>query len=351
MIFNGSNSNDKKNQTLKEEENIMDNNTQYNSHLLAWKQYTLKAVDSLEKGSIAEMEKYKSLADDEYSFYKQILTNEIQNESISFGFGHYIIENNLTKLVFSKDKNNKNLVGEYHKLIKEDKNLITQYFLIDSILNYPIKLMKENKENNVDDEKSLNSIKEYIEDCFDLVENKIDRKTIQESNDKVLKLIEENNLMLNKDISDDLFEIFEDVDYLVKNKKSLSNIHERRNRINSLASIIFNENKKKLNESNNSNKLTIDDFVEKYGDVLNEDEALLIKTILESKEGKEEAFNDFKDECYQRITSLLDECKDNGFKSELSQIKSTLENMEYKDDKSLFESLSKLLEIKDILSE
>ena len=81
MIFNGSNSNDKKNQTLKEEENIMDNNTQYNSHLLAWKQYTLKAVDSLEKGSIAEMEKYKSLADDEYSFYKQNLTNEIQNES------------------------------------------------------------------------------------------------------------------------------------------------------------------------------------------------------------------------------------------------------------------------------
>ena len=160
MIFNGSNSNDKKNQTLKEEENIMDNNTQYNSHLLAWKQYTLKAVDSLEKGSIAEMEKYKSLADDEYSFYKQNLTNEIQNESISFGFGNYIIENNLTKLVFSKDKNNKNLVGEYHKLIKEDKNLITQYFLIDSILNYAIELMKENKENNVDDEKSLHSIKE-----------------------------------------------------------------------------------------------------------------------------------------------------------------------------------------------
>lgn len=339
MIFN-----------IKEANNMPSNNIQYNEHLFAWKEYMSKAISSIEQGNISDMEKYKSMGDNEYNLYKEDINNQIQNESLSFGYLNYIIENNLLNLFESSIKGG-NEIKDYKKLIKEDNNLKSQYFLINSILN-SINKLNESNENNENIQIDSNALREYLDECFSFVEQTIDRKSLLESNSKLLQFIKSNELYLNEDISDNLYNLFNDIDYIIKNKKSLDNLYERREHINSIINILKEENDKLIKEDKSiikNDKHTFDDFYFKNKDNLTNEEFNLITSIATTNEGKEKAFNMFKEECYNNILHLISEAKNDEDKNELNSIKETIEKMEYKNDDSLFESLNKLLDIKEIL--
>lgn len=309
-----------------------------NSHLVQWKKLIEASLECFERGDIGEMQKYKDMADSEYEQYMSNETNEMHNESISFGFGNYIVENNIVRFL---KKKNKKALSEYKKIIKEDKNLSNEYKLINSLLNF-----KKSLSEDVD-------TYDYINECLDFVSHNIDRKTINESNNKILNFIEKYNLKLDKDISDDMYDLFENIDYLLKNKKDLNNLQERRMKINLIAKTIdnlFSNNKENVNE-NKDKTLTIDEFQEKYGDSLNEEEKNFIKNIMESEENRTNLFNETKIECLDKINSLMNENKESDIANkELKVIKEQLEVMEFSNDNP-YESIIKLFNIKDILSE
>ena len=87
-----------------------------NSHLVQWKKLIEASLECFERGDIGEMQKYKDMADSEYEQYMSNETNEMHNESISFGFGNYIVENNIVRFL---KKKNKKALSEYKKIIKE----------------------------------------------------------------------------------------------------------------------------------------------------------------------------------------------------------------------------------------
>lgn len=315
----------------------MESSALNNEHLILWKKYIEESLKYFENGDMSNFQKYKELSDEEYSSYKEESEMSKQMESITFGFANYIVENNVAKFLKRKDKKSLN---EYTKLIKEDKNLSNQFKLVTSLLN-----------NNIvnDDEGLMN----YIKESISFIENKINRKTLEESNNKLLKFIESHSLILKEDISDDLYELFEDIDFLLKNKKNLSNIHERNKRINSIFSIISenNKNKNSINESSEKNdNITLDEFEEKYSNKLNEDELSLIKNIIESDQGKKEAFDDYKTYCHDKISGMIKECNDTDTLSQLNEIKEKISNMSY-DSNNVYNSIIQLIDINDILSE
>ena len=310
----------------------------YNEHMLAWKKYMELAIQAFETQNMGDMQKYIDLANNEYSQYKNEVNNQVQNESISFGFANYIVENNTIKLYVK----NKKALKEYAKLLKEDKNLSNEYKLIQSIMNYAKLYGKEN-------------IDEYVNESVKYIESKIDRNTLNESHQKLIDFIEKNKLSLKNDISDDLYNLFEDVDFLMRNKPNLKNLHERKQCINKIAKFIDENTEtlkedKESNENNNNSLLKLEDFQKKYDNLLNEDEKDLVRSIINSSDEIEKSFNSFKNECLEKLNETISETDNTEKKSELGIIKEKVENMEFSKENPS-EVIIRLITIKEILAD
>ena len=76
----------------------------------------------------------------------------------------------------------------------------------------------------------------------------------------------------------------------------------------------------------------------------------LIKNIIESDQGKKEAFDDYKSYCHDKISGMIKECNDTDTLSQLNEIKEKISNMSY-DSNNVYNSIIQLIDINDILSE
>lgn len=242
-------------------------------------------------------------------------------------FNNLVIES-----VITKDKKGKELFSKYIKLIKEDKNLNDQYFIYKNLQN-----------TKFSDEQEA---KDFIKENVELLKS-IDTK----SNKSLLKLLE------GKKINKENNELYEHINFLVKTKKTPSNLSKINESINFIKdtmivsegnvetsnfemvslppSILTNLAKNKLNSRLSE---------------LNETEQEIVTTILNgSEDNKVDLFKKLKKECITIIDNKLSESIDLELKDKLLKVKDRLLNMDY--DVTTFESdINRVYNLKESVS-
>lgn len=265
----------------------------------------------------------------------------IYGENKNFGIIHQIFENNAPELY--NTKKGKKIIASYIKTIKEDKNLLSQYQLYNTLYNtYNLK----------DSEKFINealSITTYIKMNDVLI-----------SNQKLIDLIQKNHLNEDIKIDENTEELFESVEFILTNKKSFKTLTNYINATSNIAKFI-NENKKtsnKIVESSLNVDTVLDNFLtemeEKYGEVLTESEKTFVQELIDAKsdsknEKQKNIFNKCKNEALEVINTVLSEAEGD-VKEKLLSIKERVLNREF-NEKSLVKDVAEMMEIRDTLSE
>ena len=156
----------------------------------------------------------------------------------------------------------------------------------------------------------------------------------------------ESNANVNKllDIDDDTLKLYEEIEFMLTNKKSINNIDEYNKIKNSLVEKFDRDNK------NNSDNDTVDEsyetslseITEKYKD-LTDDEIKLIEGIISSDKDKSSLFEEYKSETIGNIDEAIKSASDED-KEQWLNIKETLSEKKYNKD-TLIDDVLKFVEI------
>lgn len=142
---------------------------QYNKYVKKWQDLTIQMNEAMQKDNFELADRLLKESNDAYNRYKECSSYPASNKSMTFGELNYMLECELPNL-FSK---NKKALKECTKLIKEDKNLLSQFKFIDSLRKY----------NCSGDAKS------YVNESLQLVKQSIDKKTLRESISKFAEIL------------------------------------------------------------------------------------------------------------------------------------------------------------------
>lgn len=301
-----------------------------NKYILQWRELVLKAAKALEEKNFDLYDTLMKEANIAYDEYKR--DSALTYECTNFGMANYIFEDALPTLF----KSNPKAVKEFISTIKEDKNLLYQFQFYKALEKY---------------NKDINS-KDYINEALEIVKNKINKKTINESNGKLAKIINAYNIKPIQRIPNENVELYESCDFLFKREKLLTNLREINENINKV--VKFTEKYYDFTSEGDTKNLfsMVENFEKKYNSLLNEEEKNFVKEIMDFKQGekdekKEKLFNRFKNECLNTINKLISEA-DSDEKEGLLAIKEQIEEKEYCAE-TLVKDMAKLLEIRDIL--
>lgn len=305
---------------------------EYNKYVKKWQDLTIQMNEAMQKDDFELADRLLKESNEAYNRYKECSSIPDANRSMSFGELNYMLENELPNL-FSK---NKAALKECTKLIKEDKNLLSQFKFIDSLRKY-------NCNGNA---------KEYVNESLSLVKNSIDKKTLKESMDKLALLLAKYEIG-GQTINEDISRYFKDCEKVLVEDKKLSNLTEYTNAINSIADYI-ESHKSPIAENKKSIEAMSEDLEKKMAN-LTEEEQSLVKDIIDFKQPKVEQkqkdlFNKFKNECIETISGLIGESGSEDDIDSLQAIKEQLESKEYCKE-TIVQDIAQLLEIRDVLIE
>lgn len=300
-----------------------------NEYILQWRELVLKAAKALEEKNFDLYDTLMREANIAYDEYKR--DSALTYECTNFGMANYIFEDALPKLF----KNNSKAVKEFISTIKEDKNLLYQFQFYKALEKY---------------NKGMSS-KDYINEALEIVKNNIDKKTINESNGKLARIINKYNIKPIQTISNENLELFESCDFLFKSTRRLTNLNEINENINKVKNYTEKYYDFTNEDGNNIFKM-VENFEKKYNSLLNEEEKDFVKEIMyfkknDNNEKKEKLFNKFKNECLNTINKLISESEGEE-KEGLLAIKEQIVDKEYCAE-TLVKDMAKLLEIRDIL--
>lgn len=299
-----------------------------NPHMEKWAEYTQEMLKAMKENDVAKLEELKTLADKEYSEYKEFADKMYSCNG--FEACNQAIQESLTTLV----KTNTKAVKEIMTLIKEDKNLSAQFSFYNSL-----------------NDCNTNDTLAYITEALHLVSSKIDYKTINESNNKLISLVRKYGIVPKEKFSDDKKQLFENCEYILTNKKKISNLNNYSNKLNNIAEYVKN-NITPLNENKENIFNLIENFETKYSDLLNEEEKSFVKEIADFRananvEKKQKFFESLKNQCIEEITKLIDESNDDE-KNDLIAIREDIKSREFCEE-TLVKNIAKLLELRDVL--
>ena len=238
---------------------------EYNKYVKKWQDLTIQMNEAMQKDDFELADRLLKESNEAYNRYKECSSIPDANRSMSFGELNYMLENELPNL-FSK---NKAALKECTKLIKEDKNLLSQFKFIDSLRKY-------NCNGNA---------KEYVNESLSLVKNSIDKKTLKESMDKFALLLAKYEIG-GQTINEDISRYFKDCEKVLVEDKKLSNLTEYTNAINSIADYI-ESHKSPIAENKKSIEAMSEDLEKKMAN-LTEEEQSLVKDIIDFKQPKVE---------------------------------------------------------------
>lgn len=297
-------------------------------YLEMWKDAINRASVAIKNGDSSMIDQCHHEMEDYYQKYKEASDYENQMMDAKFATLNTMIENALPKLMVK----NKKALKECMFLIKEDKNLSSQFKFCNA-------LRKFNCDSDAVD---------YINESLNLVSKGIDKKTLKESNRKLAKLLVKYNIKPTNDINESDLKFAKDCDYVLTHKKTLNNLTEYTNHITNINNYIV-ENKK--NNTDKIDVLSLAEKVEKKLNSLNEAEQSFVAELFsKGKEGKKEKlFNNMRNECIKTINKLVEE-NDGDEKERLLNMKETIMMKEFNPE-TIVEDIAKLLEIGSILSE
>lgn len=301
-----------------------------NKYITKWDNIIKEAYNALESNDFSTYEALMESAHETYENYKR--DRSLVYECTNFGLANYIFEDALPQLF----KNNKVAVKEFMTLVKEDKNLKTQLKFYTAMKNY---------NDSLDAEK-------YLTEMVELTSSDINPKTLQESNDKINDLIKKHEIKPNTRVSDEIVGLYESCDYLLKNKRKLTNLSQVNEAFNNVVSYMKKNPSTKINETKNNFNSLVEEFEKKYGNMLSEAERDFVKEITMSKEAdrnnkKEKLFNNLKTECLNIIDKLIKESNQDDANG-LEAIKEQITSKSFCHE-TLVQDVAKLLEIRDIL--
>lgn len=320
-------------QEVQDTENTQDSNSEdKNDPKYRGKVLMQQALKHLEDGNMEEFETDRALANkyfDEMNAEEEEM-DALYTESRNFGIIYQVIESNVKHLLESKEG-----VKSLRKICKAIKS--------DKILHEQFKAY-----NNLQPSYRINNATEYINEAISL-SPKFDKELVKESNDKLIKLIKDENLDEMVDIGEDKLDLFESIEYVTMNKKTLSNIDEYINATN-----VIKESIEKL-PLKKAKGMTIKDYsneVEKLsenlGNDLNADEIKLIKEISSGK--GEEYFNECKENTLNKLDAMILNETDMETKSRLSQIFEKINGKSYNKENAIVD-ISEMLEIQSTIDD
>lgn len=300
-------------------------------YLKMWQEAVKNASGALKSGDMEAAEKFHQEMEDAYERYKEAANYESMIQNAQFSTLNATLESVIPKLYIGK-KNS--VLKECKDIIRGDKNLYAQYKFFNALKSF-------NCDTNASD---------YVNESLELVSKDIDVKTLAESNRKLANFILKHNLKCDK-LDDSTVKFNESCDYLLGNRKKLTNLTEVTNNVKVVSDYIT-ENKGKFDSTS-----SILEKMNKLNDSmksLNESEIELVNTIVSAKSPtlesrRKKLFDKIKNECISIINNVISESNGDE-KQRLISMKETVLMKEY-DSSSVVKDIAKLLEIGSILSD
>ena len=291
--------------------------------------------EALKREDFKAYEYTKSMLDECIEEYKEdkALMNEMKTSN--FGVLNHIFESQLPTLL----KVNKKAVRDVVKAIREDVNLRSEFNFYNVIKNQ----YNSDLSSKIGAEAMLNEI-------ADVIINNINQDTVIDSNKKLRKIMEDNNVIPIDYVDDDSRKLYESGHILLTNKKKASNMIALLESQKSVCE--YMENHKVINDTKKKDVGSlIEEFENKLKTNLNESEMSFVKQITDFKspiaeQRKEKLFNKFKNECVEKLNKMLKEDK---YNESLKSLSKQIGEMKYNNE-SIVGDIAKLLEIRDILS-
>lgn len=291
-----------------------------------------RALDQLEQGNIEEFETDRALANE---YFDQMNAEEeemdaLYNESRNFGIIYNVIEANVPHLLESAE--GKKSLRKIVKAIKSDKLLHEQFKAY----------------NNLQPSHKMISIDEYINEAISLSPS-FNKKKVKESNEKLIRLMKSAKLNEMVDIDDEKINLYESIEYVTMNKKTLANIDEFTN-----AKKVIKESIEKLPVTEDKG-LTIESYAkdvesisENMSKELNSAEMKLLKEISEGN--GENYFNECKSKTLFKLNEMMKDEKDIDTKSRLSQIYEKIDKKSYIKENAIVD-IAEMLEMQSTIDE
>ena len=202
----------------------------------------------------------------------------------NFGAIYKVFENNTKEML--RNKSSKKQLSSIIKTIKENKVLSDEFSAYNAFTN-PV---------------NVGNINNYVAESISLIAH-YSPKTLKENNEKLINLFREYKLNEDVVINDEEQELYENIEYLITNPKSFSNIGKYESIYNNLCDYV-NENKiergEKINLDEAYNAL-MNDVVDKYKDTLNEDEIKLIRDVTTNEAKAKKLFFENKNKVIELI--------------------------------------------------
>lgn len=290
-----------------------------------------QAIDCYSKNQINEAEELRNRANDVYSKAHKIYCLEntdrdkLYGKNRNFGICYHIFEDSLLKNM--KSRKGKKFINEVSNLIKKDKILKKQFDVYNNICK-----------------KSVTETNKYIDDIIECVSKMdVSKNDIKKSNDKLIDLLEANS-NVNKllDIDNDTIKLYEDIEFILTNKKTLNNIDEFNTVKNSLSeslSKIYTHNNSEVNEDYEKK---ISDITEKYEDIT-DDELKLFEKISSKNTNKSNLFDAYKNETIDNVNEAINNASDDD-REQWQNIKTALDEKKY-NEKTFVEDILNFVEI------
>lgn len=292
------------------------------------------AIDCYSKNKITEAEEYRKKANELYNKANILYCIEntdrdkLYGKNRNFGICYQIFEDSLLKNL--NNRNGKKFINEVSNLIKTNKVLKEQFDIYNSICN----------------KKNVSNPESYVDGVLECISKlNLNKSDIRKANEKLIDLIESNtnvNKLLN--IDDDTLKLYEAIDFILTNKKSINNIDEYNKIKDSLIEKFDRDNKDKTdNDTVNENyETSLSEMTEKYKD-LTDDEIKLIEDIISSDKDKSSLFEEYKSETIGEIDETIKKASEED-KEQWLNIKETLSEKKYNKD-TLIDDVLKFVEI------
>lgn len=289
-----------------------------------------RALDELDKGNVEAFETDRALAN---KYFDEIGSEDeemdaLYNESRNFGIIYKVIEENVQNLLETKDG-----VKSLRRIVKEIKG--------DKVLHEQFKAY-----NNLMPSSHISNINEYINEAISIIP-KFNKDEVKSANEKLIHIIKEEKLDEMVDIDDDKIDLFEAIEYVMMNPKTLSNIDNFVNATN-----VIKETIEKIPNCEKE-ELTVDDYAkelnkmsESLGKELNSAEINLIKDVNEGK--GEELFNEHKTATLSKLNDIMSKESDIDTKSRLSQIYEKISRKSYNKENAVVD-ISEMIEIQNTI--
>lgn len=292
---------------------------------------TERCAKLLSEGKIEKADEIKAKIDSIYmKFRNEQVEKKMYNESTNFGIANHIFDQKMPELF----KKNRKAMKEFVQTVRSDKNLVAEAMFYKAMRDY---------DGSVESDK-------YVNECLDLATRRIDFNTVNESNRKIADVMKKYGIMSDGLISEERKQMYECCDYLLTNKKKLSNVVQMNERTKMVKNFLNENNNQKHDEKQPDVDRQLSDFEQKYGNTLSEYEHSIVRDITNestSNGRKRELFNMFKEETLDKINAVMTE-SDNDEKEKLRIVKEEIENITFNAN-TLKKDIVKLIEVKEIM--